>query len=125
MTIGLVLLGCNINPMEQKIVGNWQAIEVTEQDSVLTLPLAEVKMRFSKDKKYTFESTLNYKEAGTYQLQNNMLFLKDTTPNNIPKKVIKINYLANDSLIVEMKATTNTRLLKLVKIQKDTSILKK
>ncbi|NJL74764.1 MAG: hypothetical protein HC892_06730 [Saprospiraceae bacterium] len=124
VVVGLVLgvlCSCK-NIAEQQIIGSWQAIEVMEKDSILSLPLQEVTIRFSEAKQYEFKSTLNYKEAGYYQIQHNLIYLEDTTRSDTPKKAIKLAYLTYDTLLIEMQAADNKRVMKLIKNHKDSLI---
>lgn len=122
LVLGCLILGalwsCK-NIAQQQIIGNWQAIEVTEKDSILSLPLQEVSIRFSQDHQYEFKSTLNYKEAGHYKIQHDLIYLEDTTRGNTPRKAIKVAYLTYDTLLIEMQAADNKRVMKLIKNQKD------
>ncbi|NJK84010.1 MAG: hypothetical protein HC912_09600 [Saprospiraceae bacterium] len=71
----LVVFNCaSENLQKAALVGNWQAIELFEVDSLLPLNLEEVQLTFSENGTYLFTGTLKYREAGKYRLSDNLLF---------------------------------------------------
>ena len=105
---------CEVPMKKETLYGTWQAVAVTEEGDSLALNPAEIKLSFAENK-YEFMSTLNYKEAGTYQLQSNLLLTKDTTRNNLLEKGVEITKITTDSLFIRMNEQGRERKMILVK----------
>jgi len=108
-----VLSSCGGIDKEQ-LKGNWTAVELTEEGDSLKVNLDEITLNF-KDKGYDFTSTLNYKEAGTYSLEKNLLMTLDSLNEGTIEKVVEITKLQNDSLFIRMNEAGKERILVMTK----------
>ncbi|HMQ49820.1 MAG TPA: hypothetical protein PKA00_20400 [Saprospiraceae bacterium] len=112
LLIGLCSLTCQ--QLEGDLLrGNWQAAEVLEEGRPLGVDPSLIRMQFAANGKYTYSSTLNYQEAGTYYLEDNYLFTTDTLNQASTEKTVEIILLSDDSLHLKMMDTGKERLLKL------------
>lgn len=114
----LCFIGCQ-NPLDSKIIGKWQAYALELGDTILTDHLEEVHFQFWKDGTYAYESTLNYKEAGQFELQNGLLRTTDTLNDKEAKKTVQIISATNDTLAIRMNNNGEKQLLKLYKLKRD------
>jgi len=118
--IGLLIIGCSLfNACEtliqkEDLYGTWQAVALTEEGESLQVNLEEIQLSFNKQY-YEFHSTLNYKEAGHFQVQSNLLLTKDTLKNSLLEKSVEITKFQNDSLFVRMNEQGRERRLVLVR----------
>jgi len=97
------------------LLGNWQAVSVTESGDSLRLNPAEIGFTFRPDNRYTFRSTLRYQEAGTWRYDYGYLFARDTTQPQNPERVVAIDKMTPDSLMLRMKADTAERYVLLLR----------
>ncbi|MEM9886899.1 MAG: hypothetical protein AAF849_13485 [Bacteroidota bacterium] len=104
-----------ISEKDDQLLGKWKAIKLLEQDSSLQLPLEDIWFQFKEQKHYYFHSTLNYEEAGQYELSGNLLYTTDTTSDLTERKAVKILELSEKILKIEMKDQGNQRILILEK----------
>jgi hypothetical protein len=102
-----VLLHCTRE--EKLLVGDWQAVSVTENGDSLRLNPAEIGFTFREDKRYSFRSTLRYSEAGRWRYDHGFLFATDTTHPGLPERIVAIDRLTLDSLILRMRADSAER----------------
>ncbi|MGB3800905.1 MAG: hypothetical protein WA952_13905 [Lewinella sp.] len=109
----LLLLQCAEE--EDLLIGQWQGALVTENGDSLKLNPREITFDFREDDRYTFTSTLRYQEAGTYRAEEGYLFAQDTTQPTNPERVVAIEKLTVDSLIIRMNADTAQRLVTLLR----------
>ncbi|WP_116107021.1 hypothetical protein [Lewinella sp. IMCC34191] len=112
-SFSLLLLHCSQE--EDLLVGQWQGALVTENGDSLKLDPREITFDFGTDNRYAFTSTLRYQEAGTYRTEEGYLFAQDTTQPTNPERVVAIEKLTVDSLIIRMNADTSQRLVTLVR----------
>lgn len=96
-------------------MGEWQGALVTEDGDSLKLDPREITFDFRADDRYEFTSTLRYSEAGTYRTEAGYLFAQDTTQPTNPERVVAIEKLTVDSLIIRMSADTVQRLVTLLR----------
>lgn len=115
-----MLLACQ-NDQTQLLIGDWQAYELAQADSVATDYVSEVRFSFDPQGNYAFQSTLGYREAGQYALQNDLLTTTDTLLDNVKEKTVQINSLTTDTLIIKMDANGVTQFLKLYRIPQDST----
>jgi len=99
----------------QEIFGNWHATQVLEEGRPLAVDTQQIRFHFDADATYRFQSTLNYREAGRYQLENGYLFTTDTLHQASEEKAVQILKLSPDSLHLRMQEAGKERLLKLVR----------
>lgn len=98
----LLLTACQSGNDTSLLYGKWEGALLTEEgDSVMVNP-AEIKFEFQPDGRYSYASTLNYKEAGTFRLQQVYLYTTDTTGSAPDEKAVEIELLTNDSLVMRM-----------------------
>ena len=97
------------------LVGQWEAVQLTENDKILEVDLSTVGFDFLEDGRYSFNSTLNQKEAGSYFTQSNLLFTTDTLNQVSVEKKVQILHLSLDSLAIKMGPLDKVRILSLKK----------
>lgn len=114
LTFLLALGGCN-GMKEKALTGKWQACSVLEDGMPLDVNPDEVKFRFFENGLYTFNSTLSYKEAGTYKIIGDLLYTLDTINEASSEKTVKVMVLTEDSLFIKMNADGKEQLIKLYK----------
>jgi len=100
---------------ENLLLGKWQATQLTENGKPLEMDLKEVYFNFDEQDRYHFSSTLNYREAGFYQHNNNLLYTTDTLTPNKSRKAVKIIKLDDQLLELEMEDHGKKRVLLLKK----------
>ena len=110
----LVLAGCD-SFSEQKLFGHWRGAGVLENGVPLDIDPAEIHFEFCENGKYTFQSTLNYREAGTFKMADGLLYTLDTINQASSEKAVKVVKLSGDSLCLEMMTAGKIRMLKLVR----------
>ena len=96
------------------LLGEWQAIQLLEEGKPLEIDIDEIRLKFNGSA-YTFNSTLNYKEAGSYFVDDSYLFTTDTVNLASTEKAVEIVSLTNDTLVLKMRDRGKERLLKLHK----------
>ncbi|NJO86871.1 MAG: hypothetical protein HC821_02120 [Lewinella sp.] len=106
-------LGCTDE--SKPLHGHWQATAVTQGFDSLALNPAEVGFLFLANGRYEFHSTLRYREAGRYRVENNYLFANDTTSPNSPERVVEIAFCSADSLALRMRQDSSERLVLLLR----------
>ena len=113
----LIFVGLSCAPYRQNdLIGEWQAISITQEGDSLEIDPKIVKFTFNKDEGYTFRSTLNYQESGTYYIINKQLFTMDTLNRASTEKIVEILQLSPDSLNLKMNDAGKERLMKLKKV---------
>ena len=100
---------------EELLLGKWQATALTEQDSLMDIDLRSVQLDFQLGNRYNYRGTLKEVEAGSYRVQKDLLFTKDTIVKPPQEKVVKILKLTIDSLQIEMLDKDKRRVLDLRK----------
>lgn len=110
-----VLAACGRD--DQLLLGSWEATSVTEAGDSVRLNPAEVGFTFRPDNRYTFRSTLRYEEAGTWTYQEGFLQAIDTTENDRPERVVAVDKLTIDSLVLRMNGDTAERVVVLLKVE--------
>ena len=86
-----------------------------EDGDSLKLDPREITFDFRPDNRYDFTSTLRYHEAGTWRYDSGYLFAKDTTQPANPERVVAIEKLTLDSLVLRMQADTAERFVVLLR----------
>ncbi len=109
LTLIFLLTSCGGLDKEQ-LKGKWTAVQLTEEGDSLKVNLDEITLNF-REMGYDFTSTLNYKEAGTYNLQKNLLMTSDSLNEGTIEKVVEITKLQNDSLFIRMNEAGKERIL--------------
>lgn len=111
--LALSLAACTAEP--DYLIGKWQAVQVSEQGDSMKLIPAEVGFHFMPNGRYSFNSTLNYKEAGRYSVQENFLVAVDTIHTNTKDRIVEIELLKADSLRLKMREGNKERQILLLK----------
>ena len=110
-------VSCQTSVDEEMIIGQWKAVEVMEEDQKLNIEDPSViELIFHSNEFYEYSSTLNYKEAGSFELDLPYLITIDTLNKASTKKAVKINKLTTDSLILLMEENEKKRILKMVRV---------
>lgn len=99
---------------QEQLKGKWTAVQLTEEGDSLKVNLDEITLDFG-NKGYDFTSTLNYKEAGTYTLKDNLLTTLDSLNEGTIEKVVEITRLQNDSLYIRMNEQGKERILVMIR----------
>lgn len=102
---------------DQLLLGSWEATSVTEAGDSVRLDPTEVGFTFQPNNRYTFRSTLRYQEAGTWEYQEGFLQAIDTTQASKPKRVVAVDKLTPDSLVLRMNGDTAERVVVLLKVE--------
>ena len=77
LSLFLSLSSCHFIANYQ-IIGVWKATEIFENDKILKdKTLENIVLQFNDEGYYTYEGTLNYKEAGKFKVKSNSLFLSN------------------------------------------------
>ena len=100
---------------EKLLYGQWNASQITEEGQTLNVDLSEIQFNFRPDGSYEFQSTLNYREAGSFNLDNNVLYTLDTVNLESVEKTVQLVYLSEDTLRLIMNSSGKTRMLELFK----------
>ncbi|PHI19111.1 hypothetical protein CEQ90_14455 [Lewinellaceae bacterium SD302] len=109
----LALAACTEEP--DHLIGNWRAVDISEQGDSMRLVPAEVTFNFLDNSRYRYTSTLRYEEAGTYRLQDNYLVARDTTRPGSTDRIVEVELLNADSLRLKMREADKERRLLFLK----------
>ncbi len=110
-----LLFACS-NMQEEKLVGKWQASALLEDDMPIPVSPAEVGFEFFNNGYYHYRSTLNYREAGTFSVNGNLLLTLDTVNEASTEKSVQILELTPDSLFLKMNAEGKIQVVKLFRL---------
>ena len=110
----LTFVACQTNE-PSPIIGQWEAIALTEETVPLEVEMSQIKFDFRANGQYDFHSTLNYREAGNYKIQSNYLLTTDTLHATAHEKMVKIESIQNDTLVLLMKKENKERKIKLIR----------
>ena len=106
LSIFLSFSSCNFIANYQ-IVGVWKATEIFENDKILKdKTLENIILQFNDEGNYSYEGTLNYKEAGKFNVSCNSLFL---TTQSKEEKELHIESLNSKKLVLLMEDSGKTR----------------
>jgi hypothetical protein len=97
-----------------QLKGQWKAVSVVKNNQTFEVPLEEIKLNFT-DKAYSFEGTLQYREAGHYSISTPFLYTIDTLDSDSEQKAVQILQLTNDTLEILMDQGGEEMILKMVK----------
>ena len=111
----LFFIACQSNSKHamQDLLGQWQAYTFLEEGDTVDISPSEVSLDFRQNGIYYFTSTLNFKEAGHYKIENNLLYTIDTLTIDPIEKAVQIEYLSPDTLILLMNKEGVQQTLKL------------
>ncbi len=102
---------------KQKLFGKWQAASILEDGMPMPVPVNVVGFEFFPNGFYHFRSTLEYKEAGTFDVIGSYLFTLDTLNEASTQKSVQILRLTEDSLSLKMNAEGKEQIVKLFKVK--------
>jgi hypothetical protein len=106
LSIFLSFCSCNFIANYQ-IIGVWKATEIFENDKILKdKTLENIVLQFNDEGNYSYEGTLNYKEAGKFKISNNSLLL---TTQLKEEKELHIESLNSKKLVLLMEDSGKTR----------------
>ena len=106
LSILLSFSSCNFIANYQ-IVGVWKATEIFENDKIMKdKTLENIILQFNDEGNYSYEGTLNYKEAGKFNVSSNSLFL---TTQSKEEKELHIESLNSKKLVLLMEDSGKTR----------------
>ena len=108
--------GCN-KWKNEDLVGKWQAAFIAEDGKWLDIDYTPVKFEFRSNGFYEFNSTIDYKEIGTFYLNGDLLFTLDTLNTASTEKAVKVTNLTPDSLFLHMMANGKDKLMKLYRVE--------
>ena len=113
---GLTMFLGSCEKLDSKLLfGSWEGVSVLEEGNPLEVDPKEILFYFDENESYRYNSTLKYKEAGSYYLEANLLFTTDTVNQASTEKAVEILLLSKDSLHLKMDEGGKERILKLVK----------
>ena len=105
----LLLMGCDHD--REMLIGQWQAVSITEAGDSMRLNTDEVGFLFQENGVYQYFSTLGYQEAGRYRYERKYLFAKDTTQPNTEERIVAIDHLTPDSMVMRMQQDSLERIM--------------
>ena len=114
LVLVLLLFRCGERE-DAQLLGKWQATQVLQHGDSLLLNPAEVGFSFLSGNRYTYRSTLRYQEAGIWRYDNGFLFAQDTTRAATTERIVAVEKLTADSLVLRMRADTAERIITLLK----------
>jgi hypothetical protein len=114
LVLALLLFRCGERE-DARLLGKWQATQVLQRGDSLLLDPAEVGFSFLPNNRYAYRSTLRYEEAGTWRFDNGFLFAQDTTRAAVAERIVAVEKLTSDSLVLRMRADTTERVMTLLK----------
>lgn len=97
------------------LVGEWQAVGLSEEGDSLKVDASDVRFSFSASGRYQYFSPLNYHESGLYNIEGKYLLWTDTTRSEQAEKAVEIVKLINDSLVIKMNNEGKERLMVLLR----------
>ena len=107
-------MGCA--PVQEDLIkGSWKGVAILEDGAPLEVDPTVINMSFGDDHSYTYSSTLNYRESGTYYVDSKYLYTTDTLNQATTEKAVEIMGLTTDSLILKMNEEGRERLLKMIR----------
>ena len=113
----LCLVGCGPAYESAALAGRWQANVVVEEGVPLKIDPTAVQFEFDEAGRYAYRSTLNYREAGRYSLDKDLLVTTDTTQVDASAKRVQILHLSPDSLYLGMNDAGKARTMYLYRIR--------
>jgi hypothetical protein len=82
----------------------------------LDIDISTLRFAFFESGHYTFQGTLDYREAGTFSIKGDLLYTLDTINQASSEKAVKIVNLTPDSLFLKMNEEGKIRIVKLFKV---------
>lgn len=95
-----------------QLQGQWQGVRLMEgKDSVAVDP-SLIRLTINKDS-YAFSSTLNYREQGSWRLEDDVLYTTNELADTPYEKAVYIQQLKRDTLVLWMMDEGQERVLTL------------
>ena len=111
----LVFAFLSCNQLDSSLlIGYWKGDQLIEKGVDKGAKLVE--FSFNDNGVYTYQNSY-YKEAGYYRISENKLYTKDSTREDALEKVVRISFLTNDTMHLEMNAKGIPQVLKCVKVK--------
>jgi len=95
-----LLSACKSGYQEEQLHGSWKGVSVTEEGTPLAVDPGLIQLEFMPGNYYTYKSTLEYQEAGTYHVEANYLYTKDTLNQASTEKAVELLQVTDDSLLI-------------------------
>lgn len=97
-----------------QMVGVWRVVEIFENNKLLKdKTLDSVILQFNDEGQYTYQSTLNYKEAGNFEVKRNILVMSNHLSNE--EKKLHIDALSSKKLVLLMEDAGKARKMVFIK----------
>jgi len=115
LLLGLFLVVSCKQYEEDHLSGSWRGSVILEAGQPLEIDPSNIILILNPDGSYQYESTLNYKEAGTFYLDQPYLYTMDTINQASTEKAVEVILLTPDSLHLRMNEAGKERLLKMTR----------
>ncbi len=102
------------NELRENLLGKRTAVSITEEGEELPVNTEEISLNVKPDGTYRYTGTLNYREAGNWFLEENLLYTQDTTGEQKQKAVLILRS-EPDTLVLKMTEAGKERILTLTK----------
>jgi hypothetical protein len=112
----MLLLAACANQRERQLLGAWQAFEITEEGELLPVKPEEVRFEFRAGHTYSYQSTLNYKETGSFRIHKGYLLTRELSGVSEPERAVFIERLEADTLVLGMEDQGKQREVKLARL---------
>lgn len=109
----LTAAGCSLD--NSLLPGRWHAVGLYEAGQSVHAPLDSVRLVFTDNSQYEFRSAGFYQEAGPFRASGYYLFMTDTTVTPPREHTLKVFYLSDDTLKIQMKKGGMEQMLFLTK----------
>lgn len=101
---GLLFVSCDRLFPERMLYGSWQATLALEAQDTLPIDPSAIRLSFDEGGRYSYRSTLNYREAGYFRLEGDLLYTRDTLhADTTLERFVKVAVLTSDSLVLLMR----------------------
>lgn len=120
MLVGLIVMlsiiwSCQSDSAGLFWMGKWRATNVLEDNKPMTLDPSNIKIHLLANGQYQYHSTLNYREAGNYVLERNLLKAQDTVHEGSVERVVELSKVANDTMKMRMMSSGKERIITFVR----------
>lgn len=113
----LCLASCT--PDVRLLEGSWKIAGYYRAGQSIAAPVDSVGLVFHPDQTYEFRTMGFYRERGAFRTSGSYLFLLDSTRNEAQERALKILYLSEDSLKLEMKRDSLEEIVFWGKVRQD------
>lgn len=117
LTVGILFL-TSCSDQNELLYGQWEGVvaERISGDS-MRLDAREIGFEFTEDGTYTYNSTLQYREAGKFETIGQKLIAIDTTQEDPTKREAIIELITEDSLILHWNSGNEALTVKLIRVK--------